>query len=77
MIRCELCGKEFKQLKKHLQVKHDMNLYSYKRMFPDAPTVDPEYSKAMQRYGNAENLIPIKKGEKRALKKGKENDNNK
>ena len=60
--------KEFKRLKKHLRVKHDMNLYSYKRMYPNAPLVDPEYSKEMQRYGNTDNLIPIKKGEKRALK---------
>ena len=68
MIKCKLCGKEFKRLKKHLRVKHDMNLYSYKRMFPNAPLVDPEFSKAMSRYGNKENLIPAKKGEKRALK---------
>ena len=48
-----------------------MNLYSYKRLFPDAPIVDPEYSKAMSRYGNPSNLIPTKKGEQRALKKKK------
>ena len=71
MIKCRLCNKEFKRLKKHLRVKHDMNLYSYKRLFPDAPIVDPEYSKAMSRYGNPSNLIPTKKGEQRALKKKK------
>jgi len=69
MIKCLECGKEFLRLKKHLQVKHDMNLQAYKKLHPKALTVDPEYSKKMQKYGRPQDLIPIKKGEKRALKK--------
>ena len=73
MIKCQECGKEFLRLKQHLRVKHDMSLSSYRWKHPNALTVDPEYSKRMKKvnehYNSAKNLTPIKKGEKRALKK--------
>jgi len=68
-IKCRECGKEFIRLKKHLEVKHNMNLRTYKKLYPDALTVDPEFSKKMKQYGRPQNMIPIQKGEKRALKK--------
>lgn len=42
MIKCELCSKEFKQItKKHLAVKHEMSLRTYKNTFPNSLISDP------------------------------------
>lgn len=72
MVECKICGKEFVRLKKHLKVAHNMSVGSYKKYFPDALLVDPDYAE-LNRQRNLKtqswkNLNPIKKGEKRALK---------
>ena len=73
MIKCELCGKEFKRLRTHLKVAHDITVRTYKKNYPNALLVDPEYAERervrIYLTRKNENLIPpIKKGEKRALK---------
>lgn len=76
MIKCKVCGKEFVRLRKHLQVAHDMSVRSYKKYYPEALLVDPEYAELNRQRTLAtktnSNLNPIKKGEKRALKSKEE-----
>lgn len=72
MIKCEVCGKEFVRLRVHLKKAHDMSVRSYKKYFPNALLVDPEYAELSRQRTLATktytNLNPIQKGEKRALK---------
>ena len=72
MVKCEVCGKGFVRLRKHLRIAHDMSVRSYKKYFPEALLVDPEYAelnrKRIMVTKSYENLEPIQKGEKRALK---------
>jgi predicted transcriptional regulator len=73
MIKCELCGKKFVRLRRHLKVAHKMSVSSYNKYFPEALLVDPDYAELNRQralLSNAQNnLKPIQKGEKRALKK--------
>lgn len=78
MIKCEICGKEFLLLRRHLKEQHNMTVRSYKRLFPAALLVDPEYSKkrkniALKTKTNFNLKPPAKLGEKRALKYKEEN----
>ena len=72
MVVCRVCGKYFTRLKRHLQVQHDMSLGTYKKLFPNAKTVAPAFSKTMRKvneeHGGVANLTPAKKGERRAAK---------
>ena len=79
MVKCEVCGKSFIRLRKHLRVAHNMTIRSYSKFYPNALTVDPEYSeKARLTTLNNSTMVnlapPIQSGEKRALKK-EENEN--
>ena len=76
MVKCEICGKDFLRLRKHLRVAHNMTVRSYKKYFPEALLVDPAYAelnrqRTLETQTNS-NLLPIQKGEKRALKKKEE-----
>lgn len=77
MVKCEVCGKPFIRLRKHLRVAHNMTIRSYSKFFPNAPTVDQAYSERARlttlNNSTTVNLAPpIKTGEKRALKKESE-----
>lgn len=43
MIKCEICGKEFKQITStHLKNKHGISVEEYKRMFPESKIMSDE-----------------------------------
>lgn len=48
MIKCEICGKEFKTLKRHLELKHKMTIEKYQKKYKNAPVVDANYQKKMK-----------------------------
>ena len=54
MPRCELCGKEFKVLTKHLKSVHGWSKRKYKYHYPNALIIDPEVSQKMR-----DNVKPI------------------
>ena len=72
MIKCQVCNKEFLRLKTHLKKQHGLSLNQYVKLYPNQPTVDPEYQKRMRDKAKKNNLAvhlkPAKKGDKRALK---------
>ena len=51
MVICRLCGKKFKKLGKHLsgRAHNKIGVDAYKEMFPDAPTIDPEFSNQVRK----------------------------
>lgn len=49
MIECKLCGKKFKTVRSHLSKTHKISEHEYLKDFPDAPLVDPEFSKRRSR----------------------------
>lgn len=76
MIKCQICGREMKTLRKHLKVAHKMSIRSYSKFYPNEPTVDPVYAEKRRQIvldtNTNDNLLPIVKGEKRALKNKEE-----
>ncbi len=71
MIKCELCGKEFVRLRKHLMHEHHITTRKYTAMFPNALIVDPAFAERMRKTRKEsdintlkENMI-YKKGEKK------------
>jgi len=61
MIKCELCGKEFKRLRKHLIHEHDMTVKRYLFKFPNALVVDPEYAEKMRKKRKPSDIKAFKK----------------
>ena len=47
MIKCMICGREMKTLKRHLLTVHSMSTKKYQARYKGALVVDPEYSKKM------------------------------
>lgn len=44
MVKCELCGKLFKQIQyRHLKYSHNITMNEYRNMFPDAILIADEY----------------------------------
>ena len=68
MIKCMICGKEMKTLKRHLLTVHSMTPKKYQAKFNGAPVVDPLYSAKMKRLRGPEDLEQFKQNMK--YKKG-------
>ena len=61
MIKCMICGKEMKTLKKHLLTVHSISTRKYLAKYKGALLVDPAYSKKMADKRSPEDLENFKK----------------
>jgi predicted transcriptional regulator len=64
MIKCEICGKEFKRLRQHLMKKHGISTRKYRAIYPGAPIVDPDYSKKMRELRTEKDVKNFKQNKK-------------
>ena len=46
-VKCQICGQNFRALGSHLMPAHGIDIFKYRRMFPDAPTISAATSRCM------------------------------
>ena len=56
MVKCMICGKELKTLKKHLLTVHSISTRKYLAKYKGALLVDPAYSEKMKTKRSPEDL---------------------
>ena len=61
MVKCMICGKELKTLKRHLLTVHSISTRKYLAKYKGALLVDPAYSEKMKSKRKAEDLENFKK----------------